>query len=107
MRNMVVVAYRPKPGCEAALTELVKEHVPRLRRLGLATDRPASAGIGEGGTIVEIFEWREGAIAAAHDDPAVRAMWNEFAAVCDYTPLQALPEAGELFAAFTALDLAL
>ena len=76
MRNMVVVAYRPKPGCEAALTELVKEHVPRLRRLGLATERPALAGIGESGTIVEIFEWREGAIAAAHDDPAVRAMWD-------------------------------
>ena len=105
MQNMVIVAYRPKPGREAALAALVKEHVPRLRGLGLATDRPALAGLGAGGTIVEIFEWCDGAIATAHEHPAVRAMWDEFAAVCDYIPLRTLPEAGELFAPFAALDL--
>jgi hypothetical protein len=38
--GMVIVAYRSKPGHYSALAALVVEHVPRLRRWGLATDRP-------------------------------------------------------------------
>ena len=41
MADMVIVAYRPKPGCEAALADHLADHVPFLRSLGLATDRPA------------------------------------------------------------------
>ena len=43
MGVLVIVAYRPKPGKEARLLELTKEHWPILRGLGLATDRPAYA----------------------------------------------------------------
>lgn len=105
MGDVVIVAYRPKPGCDADLLALTRTHVPELRSLGLATERPPIALRGRDGVIVEIFEWREGAIAAAHTNPAVHAMWDRYAAVCDYVPLRDLPEAGDLFAQFEPIDL--
>ncbi len=105
MGDMVIVAYRPKPGRGPELLALAKRHVPVLRRLGLATDRPASAMQGEGGVIVEVFEWQEGAMAAAHQHPEALALWQDYAAVCDYVPLRTLPEAAAMFARFEPLDL--
>jgi hypothetical protein len=102
--DVVIVAYRPKPACEAALLSLAKDHVPQLRRLGLATDRAATLLLGKDGAIVEVFEWATGAIAAAHENPEVQKIWNRFGEVCDYVPLSALPEGGELFAAFQPID---
>lgn len=49
MGDMAIVAYRPKAGLDGELLGLVKAHVPSLRRLGLATDRPASAMRGKDG----------------------------------------------------------
>ena len=41
----------------------------------------------EDGTIVEVFEWKsKQAIDAAHTNPRVLEMWEEYAAVCDYVP---------------------
>ena len=100
MGEMVIVAYRPKPGCDGQLLELVKDHVPFLQRLGLATDRPALAMKGKGGVIVEVFEWKSGAIASAHENTDVQELWQKFAAVCDYVPLSELPEAKDMFAHF-------
>ena len=105
MGDMVIVAYRPKPGREQDLLALTQRHVPLLRRLGLATDRPAAAMRGEDGVILELFEWAEGAMAAAHQHPDVLALWQQFAAACDYVPLRTLPEAATLFARFQPLDL--
>jgi len=104
MGDMVIVAYRPKPGQDDALLALVRDHVPFLRRLGLATDRPALTMRGAGGVIVEVFEWAEGAVAKAHEHPDIQAMWGRYAAVCDYVPLRDLPEASEMFATFAPLD---
>lgn len=101
--DLVIVAYRPKPGREAQLEALVRDHVPRLRRAGLVTDRAPVIARAKDGTVVEAFEWREGAIARAHSDPEVGAMWGEFAAVCDYLPLRELPEAADMFATFAPL----
>lgn len=105
MGDMVIVAYRPKPGCDDALLNLTRDHVPRLRELGLATDRPALGMRSKEGVIVEVFEWRDGAIARAHEHPAVQQMWAEYAAVCDYVPLKDLAEATDMFAQFQPLDL--
>ncbi len=105
MGDMVIVAYRPKPGQDAALLALVRDHVPFLRRLGLATDRPALAMRAGDGTIVEVFEWCDGAIATAHQNPAVQALWGDYAAACDYVTLNSLAEAGALFAQFVPIDL--
>ncbi len=105
MGDMVIVAYRPNPGCEEALLALTREHVPILRALGLATDRAPLALRAKDGVIVEVFEWRPGAIAKAHDNPEVLAMWRRYDAVCEYMPLKDLSEAKDLFAQFEPIDL--
>ena len=102
MGDVVIVAYRPKPGCGAALEALLRTHVPELRRLGLATERPATLMRAVDGTMVEVFEWREGGVAAGHAHPEVHAMWARYAEVCDYVKLRELSEAGEMFATFEA-----
>lgn len=104
MGDIVIVAYRPKAGCKQQLLDLVRDHVPILRRLGLATNRPALAMQGRNGVVVEVFEWEEGAIASAHENPEVQALWAKYAAVCDYVPLAELPEAKDMFAEFRPID---
>jgi hypothetical protein len=105
MGDMVIVAYRPKPGCEPALLALTRAHVPALRRLGLATNRPTLAMRSRQGVIIEVFEWSEGAIARAHEHPAIQAMWASYAEVCDYVKLSDLPEAQDMFAQFEPIKL--
>ena len=98
----VIVCYRPKPGQEAALAELVRGHVPALRRLGLATDRAAMRMRAADGSFVEVFEWSSAAaVAAAHGHPEVHKMWAAFGAACDHVKLSQLAEAQNLFAEFS------
>jgi hypothetical protein len=102
---MVIVAYRPRPGKEALLLELTRQHLPVLRAQGLATDRPSYVLRAADGTIVEIFEWKsQAAINRAHENPAVAKMWERYAEACEYVPLKSLKEAGDLFAAFEPLS---
>ena len=105
MGDMVIVAYRPKAGCGEELLALVKDHVPLLRSLGMVTDRPALAMRGKDGVIVEVFEWKTGAIATAHENPDVQSLWAKYAAVCDYVPLHELPETKDMFAQFEPIDI--
>ena len=105
MGDMVIIAYRPKPGRDEELLALTRDHVPKLRRLGLATERATLAMRSEDGIVIEVFEWQDGAINSAHTNPDVLAMWERYAAVCDYVPLHELPEARDMFAQFKALDL--
>jgi hypothetical protein len=105
MGVMVIVAYRPKPGRVEELEALVREHVPCLHKLGLVTERPAQAMRGLDGVIVEVFEWKDGAIEDAHQSTRVVELWERFANVCDYVPLRELPEAGRLFAEFRPIAL--
>lgn len=104
--RMVIVAYRPKPGKEDVLLSEVRDHVHLLRSEGLATDRPATVMRAKDGTLVEMFEWASpAAIEEAHANPRVQAMWARFAACCDYTPLNSLAEAGEMFAEFETVSI--
>ncbi len=104
MGRIVIVAYRPKQGQQAALESLMRRHHARLLAHGLVTDRAPTLIRAADGTIVEIFEWvSAAAIAAAHGNEAVQRMWDEYAAVCDYVPLAELPEARTLFAEFDPL----
>jgi hypothetical protein len=104
MGDVVIVGYKPKPGKESELLGLVREHVPYLRNLGLATDRPPIALKSKDGIIVEIFEWCDGAIEKAHRDPAVHKLWAEYAEVCDYVPLVGLSEFNDMFAQFAPIN---
>src|SRR5437899_13106131 len=98
---VVIVAYRPKPGKENELVELVRSRVPTLRKERLVTDRAPTIMRARDGTIIEVSEWKsQEAIDAAHKNPIVLAMWNKFFAVCDCVPLNTLPEPAEMFAGF-------
>jgi quinol monooxygenase YgiN len=101
----VVVAYRPKPGKDQELLQLVRSRVPTLRKEGLVTDRVPTIMRSRDGTIVEVSEWKSReAIDAAHKNPKVLAMWEKFFAVCDCVPLNTLAEAADMFAGFTPVE---
>jgi hypothetical protein len=104
-KTIVIAAYKPKPGKEADLLQLTREHLPLLRAEGLATDHPVTACQARDGTIVEVFEWADGGVERAHTNPVVMKLWERYAAACDIVPLTSLPEASTMFASFTPLDL--
>ena len=87
------------------LLELVGSRIPTLRKEGLVSDRAPTIMRARDGTIIEVSEWKSReAIDAAHKNPNVLAMWEEFFALCDCVPLNTLAEAGEMFAAFETID---
>jgi quinol monooxygenase YgiN len=99
-----IVAYRPKPGGESEILELVRQRVPILRKEGLVTDRVPVIMRAKDGTIIEVSEWKSHqAIEEAHRNPRVLAMWDKFFAVCDCVPLKTVPEAESMFAGFQPL----
>ena len=98
---IVIVAYRPKPGREAELLEVVRSRVPTLRKEGLVSDRVPVLMRAKDGTIIEVSEWKSAeAIDEAHRNPRVLAMWDRFGEVCDCLPLNAVPESAIMFAGF-------
>src|ERR1700746_1980640 len=102
---IVIVAYRPKPGKENELLELVRNRVPTLRKEDLVTDRAPTIMRARDGTIIEGPQWKSReAIDAAHKNPKVLAMWNKFFAICDCVPLKSLAEADDLFASFQPIE---
>jgi quinol monooxygenase YgiN len=106
MGIMVIAAYRPRPGNEARLLELTKEHYPILSQQGLVTDRLPYAMRADDGTIIEVFEWKsQAAIDAAHTNPEVLKMWERYAEVCEYAPLLTVKECSDMFAMFEPIDL--
>jgi len=105
MGEMVIACYRPKPGKDADLLELVRGHVPALREQGLATERPVIVLRASDGTIVEVFEWRSAeAVERAHHDPVVQRLWERFMLVSDFGTLAELPGSSEPFPHFEPID---
>src|SRR6266536_2944574 len=106
MGRFVIVGYTPKAGKEQQLLAAVRKHLQVLQAEQLVTDKPAYIMRAGDGTIVEVFEWRSAAaIGQAHTSPAVQALWAEFGAACDYTPLSKLAETQQMFAEFEAVSL--
>jgi quinol monooxygenase YgiN len=102
----VIVAYRPKPGKEEELLEIVRSRVPTLRKEGLVTDRVPVLMRAKDGTLIEVSEWKsQEAIDAAHKNPTVLAMWEKFFAVCDCVPLETVTESSDMFAGFEPVEL--
>ena len=101
MGSISVACYRPRPGCEEALLELVRNHLRPLRAEGLVTDRNSIVMRTADGTIIEVFEWKSPeAIAGAHTNPAVLELWKRFEAVCTYETPANLPEFQKMFSHF-------
>jgi hypothetical protein len=106
MGRFVIVAYRSKPGMDQQLLAAVTKHLQVLRSEHLVTDKPAYVMRSADNTIVEVFEWRSAeAIHQAHGIPAIQALWADFGATCDYTPLANLAEAQQMFAEFEPVAL--
>ncbi|MCX4244435.1 hypothetical protein [Paraliomyxa miuraensis] len=104
MERIVIACYRPRPGKQEELRALMSTHLSTLREQGLVSDRESIMMEAADGTIVEVFGWAsKEAIAAAHENPAVLAMWERYAAVCDYVPIHQVPEAAQLFSEFSPL----
>jgi hypothetical protein len=104
MGRIVIVAYKPKPGKDAELQALAREHVGILRDEGLATDRAPIVMTAADGTVVEVFEWAsKDAINRAHTNPRLLELWQRYGAVCDYVPVGTVAEAGQLFSEFEPL----
>lgn len=102
--EVVFAVYRPRPGKGKALEKLVARHVPLLRKLKLATDRPAVVVRAGDGTLVEVFEWRSGKSAdAAHEHPAVAEIWEGMGRIAEFSTLASLPEAARPFPHFRPL----
>jgi hypothetical protein len=105
MELLVIAAYRPKPGKSEALRALMHTHLPRLRAEGLVTARESILMEAKHGTFIEVFGWKsKEAIEAAHHNPAVLAMWSEYAEVCDYVPVGSVAEAQQLFSEFAPVS---
>jgi len=101
MGRLVIAAYAPKLDCEAGLLDLLREHVPTLRHLGLATDRPACIMRNREGILLELFEWESvDAIRKAHENATVMGMWDRFEQLCEYRTLASLHESHDQFAEF-------
>ena len=104
MGSISVACYKPRPGCEEALAELVREHLPPLRAQGLVTARESIVMRTADGTIVEVFEWvSQEAVARAHTNPVVLDLWRRFEAVCSFETPSNIPEFQNMFAHFEAL----
>ena len=101
----VIAAYRPKPGKEAELLEVIRSRVPTLAKEGLITDRASVIMRAKDGTIIEVSEWKSAeAIEAAHENPNVLALWDRFSEVCDYVPLKSLSEVEIMFPGFEPVN---
>jgi hypothetical protein len=102
--EIVIVAYKPKPGREADLEILMTTHILTLRSEGLVTEREPIVMRAKNGTIIEVFEWlSKEAIESAHENTTVLEMWEKYAEVCDYIPISQVDEAQVPFSEFTPI----
>ena len=105
MGRIVIVAYKPKKGKQNELEALVKTHLSILCSEKLVSERQSVVMRSTDGTVIEIFEWAsKEAIGAAHNNPKIQQMWEEFLQVCDFIPVSQVAEAASLFSEFTPLN---
>jgi quinol monooxygenase YgiN len=105
--SIAIACYRPHPGKEAELQELIKRHIPTLREEGLVTDREPLLLKAADGTFLEIFEWKsDEAKNEAHSSQAVLEIWEAMGKIADFPSLSELEEAKRPFPNFplAALD---
>lgn len=99
---MAMALYRPHPGKENELLEILKNHVSTLRKEGLVTDRPELLLQAQDGTYIELFEWvSEEAKNKAHELPAVmKDIWGKMMEIADFPSLSDLKESEMPFPGF-------
>src|SRR5256712_4445480 len=106
MGVFVIAAYRPKKGKERLLRDVLKDHVPILRKERLVTDRPPYLMRAAEGTLVEGFEWKSAAaIEAAHSKAAGQAMGARFEVAWPHQSLGSLRQLHDKVASFPSAQL--
>ena len=86
--NTVMCTYRVRETDQDALLDLLTQHWPTLRDLGLATDDPATIYRGRDDQgrpfVIEIFDWTSPeATARAHEHPQVGPIWEKLDTLCE------------------------
>jgi len=103
---IVIASYKPKVGKEEGMKEVLRDHMPILRKENLITDFPAIVLKAKDGSYIEIFEWKsKEAIDKAHHNGNVKALWKRFEEICTYINLSDIEECKNLFAAFEPVKL--
>ena len=106
MGVFVIACFKPKPGKEKLLLDVVRDHLPVLRKEGLVSDKQSYTMKAKDGSIIEVFEWKsEAAIDEAHKNKAVLELWKRYEEVCEYIPLADLAESKHLFSNFEPVEL--
>jgi hypothetical protein len=104
MGIIAIACYRPKAGNDRKLLSVVRKNRPLLLSLNLITDRPSILMRSEGGTLLEIFEWKsKAAKSKAHKNPDVMTLWNLMLELGDIVKLSSISETKEVFANFKAI----
>lgn len=100
-----VAVYKPRPGKEERLLDLVRRHVPALRAEGLVTEHPVLLLRAADGSLIEIASWKSEAHSrSAHDNGVVQQLWSEFADCCEFRALRDLDEAARRFGHFERVE---
>jgi quinol monooxygenase YgiN len=85
----VICTFRVKPSSLDEFMALLERHWPKLRELGLVTDRAEQSFVSESAetdhpTIVSVFEWVNGdAAERAHEHPDVAEIWEAMEPLCE------------------------
>jgi hypothetical protein len=104
---VVIGAYRARASREAEVELLLRRHIPTLRSLGLATDRlGVLLRCLEEPVFLELFEWAApDAVTRAHEETAVKEIWDALELAAEFISLSALPQSDRLFPHFQPLSL--
>jgi quinol monooxygenase YgiN len=98
---IVFALYKPNPGKDAEMLQLVARHSPTLRKFELITDRAPVICRSANGTIIEVFEWVDGdAHKRVRQHPEIAAIWEKMGAIGGMPTLGSLPEANDTFPHF-------
>ncbi|MBS1518289.1 MAG: antibiotic biosynthesis monooxygenase [Bacteroidetes bacterium] len=105
MGVIVITCFKPKEGMENELLEVIKDHIPVLRKEGLVTDRICHVMRSSNGSILEVFEWKsQEAIENAHKNERVLELWKRFEKACTYEKLSSLEESNMMFPGFEPVE---
>ena len=103
---IVIASYKPKNGKEEGMKEVLRDHIPILKKEDLITDFSPIVLKSKDGYYLEIFEWKSGdAIEKAHHNENVLALWKRFEEVCEYVSLMEIEECKHMFADFAPVKL--
>ena len=105
MERIVIVGYKPFPGKETELKNLMKTHWDILDQEGLVSSRKPIICQSKDGTIIEVFGWKsKEAIDQSHSNETVQKMWEEYSKICEYVPISTVAESINLFSEFDPVD---